>query len=160
MKRKRFTPVTGIIIVVLFGVLYGVGHVVTPAPVAPKAEQKQSAAVTPPPGRGEPKKGAMSETQMKEKMQSEMQMAQRQAIKHELEVKANGGKPLPSEDAISSDYFHHHEMGIQGLKAADQEAQRRQQIDDQVQKEMAARGLNGPVPGASSAGPAPSSSPK
>jgi len=146
MSRNKFSATRGILVIVLIGALYAVSKVVTPAPALPAPLHPTPAALptSPPNGhdKGEPN---VSESQMQERMKNEMQMAQRQAIKRELEIKANHGKPLPPEDTVNSDYFHHHSMGGSGLKETDEEAANRQRVDDEVQNEMAARGLNGPI---------------
>ena len=130
MSQKKFSSTRLVLVAVLLGGLFVVSKAVTPPPAAPPAAPEAAPPVNKEPHKGEEGPNPrMSATDMAKRMQMEEMMAKRNELKKKLTLEANGGKPLPQEDGITSDYFKDHTMGNQGIKQADADAENAKRVN-------------------------------
>ena len=114
-----------------------ISKIVTPPPAAPPQAPDKA-----PPVENDSKKGQegptpkMNPADMANRMKMEEMMTKRNELKKTLTLEANGGKPLPAEDGITSDYFRDHNMGSKGLSQADQDAANAKRVNAEVDAKL------------------------
>lgn len=120
MANRGFSGTTLVLVVILLGALFGVGHLVNPPPPGPDPEKAAPEQVTPTTilqkAKGDPKERARLLKQYTDKMQA----MQAKGIKAPSNPST---RPLqdPGRMDISSGYFTNHAMGAKGVEQTDAE---------------------------------------